>query len=190
MPGHISTILHCSGKNQETSLWFALPPTLAHYNQEGTKNTTPNLERRNGIGGLFVLAICQHEKTYEKNYFKKWALIKQTIWWHGGSMWQSRLLTSWKPGSKERESVKVTRDKRQPTKTTYSRSPSSFNLASVPDSASTGLQVCFNGRALAQHAGGCVPSNTHTVLQPNQTTKVSTGGVQKQAKYLSALLSQ
>lgn len=52
-------------------------------------------------------------------------------------------------GSQEasRENVEVTRDNIYPTKTTCPWSPS-FNLAPLPDCPSTGLQVCFRGRAI------------------------------------------
>lgn len=55
-----------------------------------------------------------------------------------------------------KQGEKVTMDKIHPTKKICPRSPSSFNLVPLPDSLSTGLQICFSGRELAQHPGGCV----------------------------------
>lgn len=147
MSAYISTILHCSGKNPESSLWLALPPTLTHYNQGGTKNTTPNLERRNGMGSLSVLSFCQHVKIPEKNILWKWTLIKQSS--HGTVViWQSRLLTLWKSGSKQKKMWKWPGTTYTLQKPTCPRSPS-FNLAPLPDCSSTGLQVCFRGRAIS-----------------------------------------
>lgn len=167
-------------KSRKFSLSCLATPTLTHYNQGGAKSTTPNLERRNGMGGLSALAFCQHDKIPERNNSRKLAPIKQTITWHGGDIWQKRLLTLWKPGSRERKWpwIRYTLQKRYVLGhlllLTWSHFLTAYQLGCKYVSVEESLPS-------TQEAVYLIPSNTHTPLQLNQTTKVSADDVQKQA---------
>lgn len=190
MSTYISTILHCSGKNPESSLWLALPPTLTHYNQGGIKSTTPNLERRNVMGSLSVLAFYQHVKIPKKNILWKWALIKQSITWHGGNMAEqtAHLMEVRKQAEKmwKWPGTTYTLQKRHVLGHLLLTWPH-FLIAHQLGCKFVSEEEQFPSM---QEAVYVIPSNTHAPLQSNQTAKVSTNGVQKQAKYLSAILSQ